>query len=550
MVICNNSMIQNKKKMTSALAIMLVVGMALSSAPLRVSASSHREAPLIASDPQADSTDFYAFVSPDRPDTVTFVASYVPFGSPNGAPNFYPFGTNVLYSINVDNNGDAIPDIVYNYEFKTTVQNPNTFLYNTGPIKSLTDPNWNVRQTYTLTRVQGGQSTVLGTDIPVPPVNIGPKSTSDYAALSNAAIQNVGGLVTFAGSTDDAFFVDLGSIFDLLTIRKLPGNKGGGVDGVSHYNVQTIALQVPIAQLTKNATIINDPKVDGAVIGAWTTASRRQTRVVNTDGSRTDTGDWVQVSRLGAPLVNEVVIPRGLKDRFNASKPVDDGQFANYVTDPELGKLFKAIYNIQVPPQAPFGDPSGRDDLVAIFLTGVAGLTQPTGVKPSEELRLNVAIKPTANPNRMGVVGGDTQGYPNGRRLADDVTDISLQAVAGVVYPLFHPTFKPDALASQLGDGVDANDKSFRNSFPYVALPWQGYDHAPYSMPGNSGNTPPAMYGGCGCDLNVVALRIGTRGTGVGLLQQCLRDKGIFKAVVTSYYGPITDAAVRVCQSR
>ncbi len=533
----------HNRKVAGFVAMCLIAAMSMVNFVFTAQGASHREAPLISSDPQADSTDFYSFVSPDKPDTVTFIASYYPFGSPNGAPNFYPFGDNVLYSINVDNNGDAIPDVVYNYEFKTTIQNPNTFLYNVGPINSLTDPNWNVRQTYTLTRVQGGQSTVLGTDIPVPPVNIGPKSTPNYAALSNAAIRQVGGVTTFAGSTDDAFFVDLGSIFDLLTIRKLPGNKGGGVDGVSHFNVQTIALQVPISQLTAGSEII----------GSWTTASRRQTRVINADGTHTSTGDWVQVSRLGQPLVNEVVIPRGQKDKFNSSKPADDGQFANYVTDPELGKLFKAIYNIKVPPQAPFGDANGRDDLVAIFLTGISGLNQPAGVKPSEELRLNTAIKPTANPNRMGVVGGDNQGFPNGRRLGDDVTDIALQAVAGVVYKLFHPNFTPDALASQLGDGVDRNDQAFRSSFPYIALPWQGYDHNPYGSSNDammSGSKPPAATGGCGCDLNVVTNRIGIRGAGVGLLQQCLKDKGIFKAGVTSYYGPITDAAINVCKAR
>ena len=219
-----------------------------------------------------------------------------------------------------------------------------------------------------------------------------------------------------------------------------------------------------------------------AVIGTWTTASRPTMRVLR-DSSRSmneHSGNWVQVSRLGAPLVNEVVIPLQDKDVWNASKPESDAQFANYVTDPELGTLLHALYNVAVPPQGPFGSASQRDDLIAIFLTGIPGLTKPTTVTPSEELRLNVAIAPTASPNKLGVLGGDTQGYPNGRRLADDVTDISIRAVAGAAYPLFHPTFTPDPLASQLGDGVDANDTSFRTSFPYLALPWSGFSSMPH----------------------------------------------------------------------
>ncbi len=394
---------------------------------------------MISGDPKVDATDLYAFVSPDKKDTVTLIANYIPFEEPAGGPNFDSFDDKALYEINVDTNGDAKPDIIYQFRFKTTVGNPNTFLYNVGAIESLTDPNWNVRQTYTLTKLENGVSTVLGSDLMSPPVNIGPKSTPNYAALQASAIYTLsGGISVFAGQSADPFFVDLGATFDLLTIRKLPGNAGGGINTTKGFNVHSLALQIPINQLTKNRNIPTDATSGDAVIGIWTTASRMATRVLNTNGSRDDSGNWVQVSRLGAPLVNEVVVPLGAKDLFNASKPENDAQFANGVTDPEVGKLLKALYNIQVPPQGEFGSSGARDDLVAIFLTGIPKLTQPANVVPSEQLRLNVAVAPTNNPNRLGVLAGDTAGYPNGRRLTDDVIDISLQAIAGAAYPLFH----------------------------------------------------------------------------------------------------------------
>lgn len=466
-------MVRKKRAVTVAAAttLSLVVGLAL---PLSIFASSHREAPLISGDPKADGTDLFAFVSKDKPDTVTLIADYLPFENPSGGPNFYSFDDNVTYDINIDNKGDAQPHIIYRYNFKTTVANPKSFLYNTGPIKSLDDPNWNMKQTYTLTKIQNGQSTVLGTDIPTPPSRVGEKSTPNYDQLQSQALKDVGGgSRSFAGQSDDPFFADIGGLFDLLTIRKLPGNAGGGVDGLKGYNVQSLALQVPITDLTNDGSKPTDPKAAAAVVGVWTTSSRPGTKVL-APGSANETGDQVQVSRLGAPLVNEVVVPLGAKDLFNGSKPADDAQFASGVTDPELGKLLNSIYKIKVPPQGAFGTPQARDDLVAIFLTGIPGLTQPPNVKPSEELRLNVAVPPTENPNRLGVLAKDTQGYPNGRRLADDVVDISIQAVAGAAYPLFHKDFTPDPLATKLGDGVNANDVAFRDSFPYLALPNTG----------------------------------------------------------------------------
>ena len=467
----NNVTLQNSKILIVGLLLTFATATALPA--ISTFASSHREAPLISGDPKADGTDLYAFVSPDKPDTVTLIANYLPFQNPSGGPNFYSFDDNVRYDINIDNNADAVADITYRYKFTTTKQNEKTFLYNTGPIMSISDPAWNVRQSYSLTKIENGSETVLGENIPTPPSNVGEKSTPNYEKLQTEAIKDVGRTRTFAGQSDDPFFADLGGLFDLLSIRKLPGNNGGGVDGLRGFSVQSLALQVPISDVTNTKTKPSDPKDPGAIVGVWTTASRQSTTVLSAATS-TPSGEFVQVSRLGAPLVNEVVVPLAAKDLWNSSIPADDAQFANGVTNPELGTLLNSLYKIKVPPQGNFGTPEARDDLVAIFLTGIPDLNKPTNVKPSEQLRLNLAIAPTQEPNRLGVLAKDTQGYPNGRRLADDVTDISLQAVAGAVYPVFHPDFQVDPLATQLGDGVDKNDKAFRDSFPYLALPDSG----------------------------------------------------------------------------
>lgn len=487
----NYSKSVNAKALASALVLSFSIG--LFSLVGLTGASSHREAPLIAGDPKADATDVYAFVSPDAPTTATLIANYLPFEEPAGGPNFYQFDDNVIYEIKIDNDADAKEDISYQFKFKTDIQNPNTFLYNTGPISSLTDPDFNIRQTYTVTKVETAKKgkrakeTILAKDVPTPPSNIGPKSTPDYAALQAAAVKPLlGGGKVFAGQSDDPFFVDLGGLFDLLTIRQIPGNAGGGVDGLKGYNVQSLVLQVPITDLTSDGSMPTSATSTNAIVGVWTTSSRQSMRVLREGRGRGNTGydhrgNWVQVSRLGAPLVNEVVIPLKDKDVWNASKPVDDAQFAEYVANPELGVLLNALYGIAVPPQGPFGSASQRDDLISVFLTGIPGLTKPANVKPSEQLRINLGVAPTATPNNLGVVGGDNQGFPNGRRLADDVTDIEIKAVAGAAYPLFHPGFTPDPLAGQLGDGVDANDASFRASFPYLALPWSGFDSRPHA---------------------------------------------------------------------
>ncbi len=436
--------------------------------PSFAGASSHREAPLISQDPAADLTDLYAFVSPDRPDTVTLIMNVNPFEAAYGGPNFFRFGDDVLYSINIDNDGDAVEDVVYQFRFRTTVENGNTFLYNTGPIDSLQDPDWNVRQVYDVSRTwlndDGSSVTeVLGGSFPTPPVNIGPKSTPNYDFLAGLAVQDLpnGGKV-FAGQRDDPFFVDLSALFDLLTIRQLPGNAGGGSDGLARFNVHTMALQIPIDELDSG---------DG-IIGVWATTSRKQSRVLPGQENAGNVDEaFTQVSRLGHPLVNEVVVPVAFKDFFNASHPAND--LANYgpsdagygpVVDPEVPKLLNLLYGISVPP-AP------RMDIVTVFLTGVPGLNQPANLTvPSEMLRLNMRIAPSAEENRMGVLGGDLAGFPNGRRPADDVTDAALRVMAGVLVEGYN--IEPN---NQLGDGVDVNDQPFMSTFPYISTSHSGY---------------------------------------------------------------------------
>jgi len=471
-----------RKLVTLSTLALIVASMVVGLAPQGVGASSHREAPLIKDDPLADTTDVYAWVDENDPTKVNLVANYIPLEEPAGGPNYYLFGDNVRYEIKVDNNGDAQEDVVYRFKFTTTISDTGTFLYNTGPITfdGTQYVNLNVSQTYELARIEHGIGMTLGDGLLTPPVNIGPASTPDYETLAAAAVHSLPHNVkVFAGQRDDPFFVDLGAVFDLLTIRVPPGNMGGGVDGLGGFNVHTLALQVPITQLTACHCIPSGSGDPNAVIGVWSTASRPRHTVLNNDGTVTTYGQYVQVSRLGMPLVNEVVIPLGQKDRWNNSKPQDDGQFLTYVTDPELARLLNVLYAGVLDPIPE----TGRDDLVTVFLTGISGLNQPPNVVASEELRLNVAIPPCpastcATYSRLGVIGGDNAGFPNGRRLADDVVDIEERAVAcGYGFDFAPCVNNPSALNNLLGDGVDANDMPFLSSFPYVGTPHQGFDH-------------------------------------------------------------------------
>ncbi len=450
-------------------------------------AASHREAPLISQDPTADNTDTYAFVSPADPNKVTLIANFVPQEDPFAGPNYHAFGDDVLYSIHIDNDGDAVADITYEYRFTTTNAKPGIPLLTDATITSIDAP-FNQKQTYSLSVVRNGTRSSLGTGLKVPPANTGPRATPNYASLADSAIANVGGVKSFAGPRDETFAVDLGSIFDLGGLRPfnaahaIPLPVTAGVNVNDGKNVHSIAIEVPIADVTAG-----DP-----VIGVWSTASRQKVRVFskNSGANPVTRGRWVQVSRLGNPLVNEGVVPISLKDVFNTLRPDQDAatlsglEVAPYategdipiVTDPILADLIEIVYpTIDTPPDG------SRSDLVAIYLTGLTGspgvpqTAQANGV-PAEMLRLNTSIKPDGSEDPLGILGGDPQGFPNGRRLGDDVIDITLRALAGGTP--FTPTFNI-APNNQLADGVVGNDRPYLTTFPYIPHPHSGYDTGP-----------------------------------------------------------------------
>jgi Domain of unknown function (DUF4331) len=465
--------------------------------------SSHREAPAIAKDPVADSTDLYAFVSPDAPGTVTLIANYVPLEGPDGGPNFFEFGDDVLYAIYVDNDGDAKPDVTYLFRFQTQIRNPNTFLYNFGQITAIDSPNWNRPQFYSVTRVTDSGQTTLGAKLACPPCNVGPRSTPSYAGLAQSAVHSLaGGIKVFAGQRQEGFYVDLGSIFDLGALRPfenlhlipLPGAMAG-INGTKHLNVHSIALQVPISELTKDGSSAFSGSADSkAVIGVWTAAYRRKARILE-GNSDVESGPWVQVSRLGNPLFNEVIVPMSMKDLWNSLPPTSDNQFLKNVQHPELASLLPVLYPGGATPPATNVFPnlkalndSGavRTDLVAILLTGIpAGIVSPTfqnftGPTPADMLRLNLAIGPAATPKILGVVGGDLAGYPNGRRVSDDVVTIELRAIAGVTYPLINSKFVPDGAAGAIYDvenpSTNTPPVTYLSTFPYLNHPESGFD--------------------------------------------------------------------------
>jgi len=458
--------------------------------------SSHREAPAIAKDPVADSTDLYAFVSPDAPGTVTLIANYIPLEGPDGGPNFFEFGADVLYAIHIDNNGDAKPDITFQFRFQTQIRNPDTFLYNTGPITAIGSSSWNRPQFYSVTRVSNGDSKVLGHDLACPPCNVGPRSTPNYATLAHEGVHGLGDArKVFAGQRQEGFYVDLGSIFDLGALRPfqnlhlIPLPAVHGVNGAKKLNVHTIALQVPISDLTLDgSSSFTGADDSNAVIGVWTAAYRRAARVRESGEAadeNVESGPWVQVSRLGNPLFNEVIVPMSKKDHWNALPPSADGQFVQYVQHPELAGLLPVLYPGVFPNLA--GLSAARDDLQAILLTGiptgiVPGFQNFTGSTPADMLRLNMAIGPSGSPSILGLIGGDPSGYPNGRRVADDVVTIELRAVAGLTYQVVHGTgvFTADAAAGAIYDVEDpATNKpplSYLSKFPYLNQPFSGFE--------------------------------------------------------------------------
>jgi Domain of unknown function (DUF4331) len=453
--------------------------------------SSHREAPAIAKDPVADSTDLYAFVSPDAANTVTLIANYIPLEGPDGGPNFFEFGDDVLYAIYIDNDGDARPDVTYRFRFQTQIKNPNTFLYNTGPISAINSASWNRPQFYSVTRVANGAETVLGEHLACPPCNVGPRSTPSYVALAQSAIHNLSGShgKVFAGQRQEGFYVDLGSIFDLGALRPfqnlhlLPLPAVAGVNGTKHLNVHSIALQVPMGDLTRDGSGTFSGAADpNAVIGVWTAAYRRKA-IIRGDGDDIESGPWIQVSRLGNPLFNEVIVPMSKKDRWNELPPTSDSTFLQYVQHPELAKLLPVLYPGVFPNLA--AATGSRDDLVAILLTGIpsgiiSGFQNFTGTTVADMLRLNMAIAPSSSPKILGLVGGDAAGFPNGRRVADDVVTIELRAIAGVTYPLVNPGFTPDGAAGLIYDVEDPATNtppvSYLSSFPYLNHPESGFE--------------------------------------------------------------------------
>jgi hypothetical protein len=450
---------RSKWSVGGALALVTLLGAATLS-PLVGNASSHREAPLILDNPEEDNTDVYAFVSPDAPSKVTLISNWIPFEEPAGGPNFYPFSEHARYDINIDNDGDGRDDIVYRWEFDNHYRNPETFLYNTGVVTSLRDPDLNFFQTYDLTvlREDGGSRTLVNNGIAAPS-HVGAASMPDYAKLRDQAIYSFNGGKTLAGQADDPFFLDL-RIFDLLYGGDFSET---GDDTLAGFNVNTVVLQVPKSALAKGGRADKNP-----IIGVYSSTSLRRTTVLTGGGDVSQRGDFVQVSRLANPLINEVVIGVGDKDEWNASAPHEERKFLEYYKDPIVPKVVEAIYGIPAPK-------TPRQDLIAVFLTGIKGLNKPPDVQLSELLRLNMSIPPCEpgrcnDYSRLGVIGGDVAGFPNGRRLADDVVDIELQVLEGEL--LGNP--------NDLGDGVDKNDVGFESSFPFVALPHAGSEADPH----------------------------------------------------------------------
>jgi hypothetical protein len=461
-----------------------------------VFSSSHREAPNILKDPTADNTDVYAYTAPDAPGSLTVVANWIPLADPAGGPNFYPLDEDARYYVKIDNTGDGYEDVAYRWDFTTRFRNPNSFLYAAPTVDSVNDPDLNLVQTYDLYKETYNRNRKLvgvrriANDAPVVPDNVGPKTMPNFAQVEAGGVTPLkGGGKTIVTPADDAFFVDLGAIFDGINIDRPGrpniglGNQGGGKDDVAGYNTKSFVLQVPEREVTRDGRGVSDMKANNAVVGVWSTTERKADSVLSRSsrrrGGRRDRDRWVQVSRLGNPLINEVIVPIGMKDKFNRTSPADDARnFGRFALNPEPARILNALFNLGI-------QEGNRTDIVQALLTGVPGLTQ-IGRNPAaaDTLKLNLGVAPAANPNRFGVLAGDLAGFPNGRRLADDAVDIELRVIAGA---LLSP-----AKNIPLGDGVDQNDKPFRSTFPYVALANDGFNsnlkrieppHAPVPQP-------------------------------------------------------------------
>ncbi|HEY5922981.1 MAG TPA: DUF4331 domain-containing protein [Kofleriaceae bacterium] len=409
-----------------------LAGMTIAAGAITATASSHREAPMIGEDQFADNTDVYAFISPGDSNKLTLVANYVPLLLPQSGPNFYRFAEDAHYDINIDNDGDAVPDWTYRYQFETAVKNGNTFLYNVGPVMSIDSQNLNVTQTYSLWKInrKNGDRQRIMSGAPVAPWNVGKRSFPNYEPVALQAIREANGTKSFAGPRDEPFFVDL-HVFDLLGV--------GGAPTTDGVNVMSLVLEVPITEIAKGGTRPTITTDKTSVVGIYASASRPQIRILRKSRDADDYGKMIQVSRLGWPLVNEVIVPLKDKDKYNRSEPKDDvANFGAYILDPEVPKLLNLVLGAGCP-ETPSG---GRLDIV--------GLLSPNGTKAADLLRINIA---------QGQTNAHAQ-FPNGRALTDDVTDTLLTVACNN--------------NSAIGDGVNANDKAFTTTFPYLASPHSG----------------------------------------------------------------------------
>jgi hypothetical protein len=467
-------------------------------------ASSHREAPITALDQKADITDWYAFVDPGHPDRVVMILNVDPFLEPSNGPNYFPFDPGILYEMKVDNNQDGIPDVTFQFRFKTEIRAPGVFTGLVGgiagipPITALDgkgSEGFNLRQTYTVTMVtkNGTQDLTAGQTLFAVPSNVGPRTMPDYNALRAQGSYSLDNSVqVFAGTVADPFFIDLGAAFDSLNFR---AQSGGGVlsnpriefsddqfnyapNALSGFNVNTMVVEVPISMLTSDGKM-HAATDKAAVIGTYGATSRQNTIVLrdptgtfNPSGS----GSFVQVQRLGNPLINELIIGTGSKDKFSTDVPINDSQFAGFVLDPLLAKIFASL-GIPVAP-AP------RTDLLPLvqYQAPICPGCAASDAGPiADLLRLNTGIPPTpfANAKRMGFLAGDNAGFPNGRRLNDDVVDIAARVVAGILVD-------PVKFGTPIGDGVNVPSAPISPTFPFEAPAYSGRNSM-HNGPGQPG---------------------------------------------------------------
>ncbi|MBA3408377.1 MAG: DUF4331 domain-containing protein [Solirubrobacterales bacterium] len=442
--------------------------------------SSHREAPSSTRDPQADWTDVYAFTARDAPNALTIVGNLDPFQLPQGGPNYNStFDPKARYYINVDNTGDGRVDVRYRFEFKDDLRGTagQGYPHSLPTVDSVNDPDFAFRQRYTVVeqRYNGrGRLTsrrTVARNIVVPG-NVGPKTMPNYDAVVQSGMGRLrGGGRVFVGARDDPFFIDLGGAFDSINLCRGTGNEGGCRDDLAGFNVNSIVLQLPEALVTRDRQSVTGPSDSSAAVGVWTSTDRQRLQVSNSSSRQTrrsqvrrrsDAG-WTQVNRLGNPLVNELVVPLTVKDKFNRTKPHNDKQYGAAVLKPFPAAALNALFGLGI-------KETGRTDIVQALLTGIPGVTQ-IGSKPAiaDTLKVNLGVPPSEAENRFGVIGGDNAGFPNGRRLADDAVDITLRVVGGYLVPEDQGGKK-----LPLGDGVDRNNIDFLSTFPYVAPPQPG----------------------------------------------------------------------------